>query len=177
MKCEGDSMPGTVQDAYLESRILTADPLELVRMLYRAAVDATKRPRAHLAGGRIAERSREICRAMAIISELSGSLDHTRGGALSARLAELYDYMQRRLLEANARQKAEPLAEVESLLATLLAGWEQARPASESPLGRVRKPDTERSGPDRPTAYGAYAPIPQLMPDAAVEYSAQSWSF
>jgi flagellin-specific chaperone FliS len=39
-------MPGTVQDAYLESRILTADPLELVRMLYRAAVDATKRSRA-----------------------------------------------------------------------------------------------------------------------------------
>src|SRR5271170_3550294 len=115
-------MPGTPQDAYLESRILTADPLELVRMLYRAAVDCTRRARAHLAGGRIAERSREICRALALISELSGSLDHARGGALSRNLVELYDYMQRRLLEANARQKAEPLAEVESLLATLLAG-------------------------------------------------------
>src|ERR1700683_1457048 len=113
-------MPGTAQDAYPESRTLTAEPLELVRMVYRAAVDSTKRARAHLAGGRIADRSREICRAMALISELSGSLDHARGGALSARLAELYDYMQRRLLEANARQKAEPLAEVESLLAASL---------------------------------------------------------
>ena len=169
-------MPGTAQDAYLESRILTADPLELVRMLYRAAVDATRRARAHLAGGRIAERSREICRALTLISELSGSLDHTRGGSLSIRLAELYDYLYRRLLEANARQKAEPLAEVESLLATLLAGWEQVHPASESQAGQVRKPD----GPcvaDRPSTYGAYSPIPQLMPDAAMEYSAQSWSF
>ena len=170
-------MPGTPQDAYLESRILTADPLELVRMLYRAAVDATRRSRAHLAGGRIAERSREICRAMALISELSGSLDHARGGTLSRNLVELYDYMQRRLLEANARQKAEPLAEVESLLTTLLAGWEQVRPASESPSDGVRKSDAEPCGAHRPPAYGAYSPIPQLMPDAALEYSAQSWSF
>jgi flagellar protein FliS len=170
-------MPGTAQDAYLESRILTADPLELVRMVYRAAVDATRRSRAHLAGGRIAERSREICRALALISELSGSLDHTRGGALSAKLAALYDYMQHRLLEANAQQKAEPLAEVENLLATLLAGWERVRPASESQSSPVRKSDAAPCRPDRPSAYGAYLPIPQLMPDAAMEYSAQSWSF
>ena len=169
-------MPGTPQDAYLESRILTADPLELVRILYRAAVDATRRSRAHLAGGRIAERSREICRALAIISELSESLDHDRGGAISGNLAELYDYMRRKLLEANAHQKAEPLAEVESLLATLLAGWEQVRPASESQSSPVRKPDAMPCRPDRPSAYGAYSPITQLVPDA-VEYSAQSWSF
>jgi flagellar protein FliS len=170
-------MPGTAQDAYLESRVLTAEPLELVRMLYRAAVDTTRRARAHLAGGRIAERSREICRALALISELSVSLDHTRGGALSARLAELYDYLQRRLLEANARQTAEPLAEVERLLATLLAGWEQVSTASESQSSPVRKSDAAPCRPDRPSAYGAYSPIPQLMPDGAMEHSAQSWSF
>jgi flagellar protein FliS len=170
-------MPSTPQDAYLESRILTAEPLELVRMLYRAAVDATRRSRAHLAGGRIAERSREICRALAIISELSGSLDHTRGGALSGNLAELYDYLRRRLLEANARQKAEPLAEVESLLTTLLAGWEQVHAGSESQSDRVPKSDAEPRSSNRPSAYGAYSPVPQLMPDAAMEYSAQSWSF
>src|ERR1700722_4506162 len=154
-------MPGTAQDAYLESRIMTADPLELVRMLYRAAVDATRRSRAHLAGGRIADRSREICRALAIVSELSGSLDHTRGGALSARLAELYDYMQRRLIEANASQKAEPLAEGESLLATLLAGWEQVRPAGEGQPSPVRKPEAPPYPQERPSASGAYLPIPQ----------------
>jgi flagellar secretion chaperone FliS len=170
-------MPVTAQDAYLESRVLTADPLELVRMVYRAAVEATRRARAHLAGGRIAERSREICRALALISELSGSLDHTRGGALSAGLAQLYDYLQRRLLEANAHQKAEPLAEVERLLVTLLAGWERIRPASETQPIPVRKPDAAPCRPDRPSAYGAYSPIPQLVPDAALEYAAQSWSF
>jgi flagellar secretion chaperone FliS len=170
-------MAATAQNAYLESRVLTADPLELVRILYRAAVDCTRRARAHLAGGRIAERSRDVSRTMAIISELSGCLDHSHGGAISGNLAQLYDYLQRRLLEANARQKAEPLAEVESLLTTLLAGWEQVRPASEGPSERVWKSDTEPCAPSRRPAYGAYLPIPQLMPDAALEYSAQSWSF
>jgi flagellar protein FliS len=166
-------MLGTPQDAYLESRILTAEPLELVRMLYRGAVDATRRSRAHLAGGRIAERSREICRALALISELSGSLDHARGGSISANLAALYDYLQRRLLEANAGQKAEPLAEVESLLTTLLTGWDQIRSEDEGQSINVRKPAEEPCDKPSPSVYGAYAPIPQVMP----EYAAQSWSF
>src|ERR1035438_2444091 len=90
------------QDAYLESQVLTADPMELVRLLYRAAGDAARSASAHLAAGRIAERSRQITKAHAILSQLSVSLDHARGGALSRSLAELYDYMQRRLLEANS---------------------------------------------------------------------------
>src|SRR5450755_4372535 len=116
-------------DAYLESQVLTADPMELVRLLYRAAGDATRNARVHLSAGRIAERSRQISKAHAILSQLSVTLDHTRGGTLSRSLAELYDYMQRQLLDANQRQKAEPLVEVESLLATLMEGWEE--------LGRV----------------------------------------
>ena len=60
------------------------------------------------------------------------SLDHERGGELSQRLAQLYDYMQRRLLEANAKQIDEPMAEVLGLLSTLGEAWdgiqEQAKP-------------------------------------------------
>ena len=46
-------------------------------MLYRAAWDATRSASAHLAAGRIAERSRQISKAYAILTQLSGSLDHT----------------------------------------------------------------------------------------------------
>jgi len=161
------------QDAYLESKILTADPLELVRMLYRAARDATHNASVHLAAGRIAERSRQISKAHAILSELSVSLDHARGGSLSHSLAELYDYMQRRLLEANLRQKTEPLGEVESLLATLLAGWDQIRTAPEQsgPSGSSQP----RMAGDRSTEYGGYPAV--VAAGAAAEYASQSWSF
>lgn len=151
---------------YLESQVLTADPLELVRLLYRAALEATRSAREHLAAGRIAERSRRISKAHAIITQLSVSLDHARGGALSRRLAELYDYMQRRLMEANLRQKAEPLAEVEGLLQTLLEGWEDlGQPAEPSTVPSGRRPATEFAELGSHWAYSAPGP----------ESAAQSW--
>jgi len=170
-------MPVTAQDAYLESKILTADPLELVRMLYRAAGDATRRARAHLSAGRIAERSREISRALAILSELTGGLDHARGGTLSRSLAELYDYLQRRLLEANLRQKPEPLAEVESLLATLLDGWEQIRPAGENQAGFPGRAVSEPFQGGDPASCQPCAPGVLLPAEPVADYASQSWSF
>jgi flagellar protein FliS len=160
------------QDAYLESQVLNADPMELVRMLYRGACAATRNASAHLAAGRIAERSRQISKAHAILSQLSVSLDHARGGTLSRSLLELYDYMQRRLLEANLGQKAEPLAEVERLLATLLAGWDR--------IGRGPEYGASPSAPRSPARgeqsreSDAYPAV--FAPGAAAEPPSQSWS-
>ncbi|MEI9972858.1 MAG: flagellar protein FliS [Ignavibacteriota bacterium] len=50
-------------------------------------------------------------------------LDYERGGELSVRLSQLYGYMHRRLVEANFQQADAPLAEVASLLNTLMEGW------------------------------------------------------
>jgi len=111
-------------DTYLENRVLSADPLELVHMLYQAATRAVQDARRHLAGGEIPARSRSITKAHAILTELMNSLDHERGGEISQRLAQLYDYMQRRLLESNFCQVDEPLRDVLGLLATLTEGWE-----------------------------------------------------
>jgi flagellar protein FliS len=115
-------------NAYLESRVLSADPVELVHMLYQACVQAVRGARQHLAQDEIAERSRCINRACEILMELNGALDHRRGGDLSSRLAQLYDYMQTRLLEANIQQNDGPLAEVVRLLTTLGEAWEGVQP-------------------------------------------------
>ena len=121
-------------DAYLESRVLSADPIELVNMLYQGCMQAVREARLHLAEGRIAERSREITKACQIVIELAVSLDHERGGEISRRLALLYDYMHRRLLEANMRQSDEPLADVLGLLSTLSEGWEGIRTPESAPV-------------------------------------------
>jgi flagellar secretion chaperone FliS len=169
-------MPGIAENEYLESQILSADPLELVRLLYRAAKDACRQARGHLAAGRIAERSREISHALAILSELTAALDHGRGQTLSHSLAELYDYMQRCLLEANLRQKAAPLSEVESLLTTLLEGWEQACPAEAPGLSRPENAAGALAGICPQAPYGGY-PAAWLAADAVLEQAAHSWSF
>lgn len=119
-------MAHTHYDKYLESEVLTADPLKLVTMLYRAAIDAVGAARAHLAAGEVRERSRKIVKAWEIVNELRSSLDEESGAEISRSLRQLYVYMQGRLLEANARQQDAPLAEVEQLLGTLQQGWTTA---------------------------------------------------
>src|ERR1022692_1975102 len=120
-------------DAYLESRVLAADPVELVSLLYEACTQAVREARCYLAAGQIAERSREINKACAIVIELATSLDHERGGEISQRLALLYDYMERRLLQANMQQSDAPLADVLGLLTTLSEAWAGVRQPQEMP--------------------------------------------
>ncbi|HLJ15188.1 MAG TPA: flagellar export chaperone FliS [Bryobacteraceae bacterium] len=109
---------------YLETEVLTADPVKLVRLLFRGALESTIAARGYLLAGNIRARSSSIMKAHSILLELSRSLDHNQGGSLSNSLAVLYDYMQRRLLEGNAEQSDPPLQEVECLLITLLEAWQ-----------------------------------------------------
>ena len=146
-------------DAYLEGRVLSADPIELVRLMYQTATGAVRDARAHLAAGDIAARSRSISKACEILCELAGSLDFERGGEIGRRLAQLYDYMQRRLLEANIQQSDAPLAETLGLLVTLSEGWEGVRTAA---------------APEPPARAAWEHSIP---PESMPSYAAQSWSF
>ena len=150
-------------DAYLESKVYSADPLELVRMLYAGAIESVRSAREHLAARRIAERSAAISRAVAIIGELDGSLNHEVGGTLSRRLADLYGYMRGRLFEANLRQSDGPLAETEALLGTLAEAWQKLEI---SPTAEVTVHEDEA------------LPVsnPYCVPPGAKEYSASNWS-
>jgi len=119
------------KDAYFDSRILLADPIELVHILYQHTLAMVGDARRHLAAGDIAARGRSISRALAAINELDISLDPKAGGSIARNLAALYQYMRLRLLTANLRQEDAPLAEVESLLRTLDEGWRAIRPGAQ----------------------------------------------
>ncbi len=121
-----------VYNNYLETEVLNAEPLHLVGILYRAAIASVRDAGMHVQSGAIRERSSAIAKAQNIIHELQFSLNHERGGQISRSLAPLFVYMQERLIEANTKQVALPLSEVEKLLSTLLEGWNAIRvqPAS-----------------------------------------------
>jgi flagellar secretion chaperone FliS len=154
------------KDAYLESRILSADPIELIRILYQAALDSMHDARQHLANGDIAARSVAISKATNILSELEMSLNFSAGGDIARRLAALYQYMRMRLLEANVRQDDATLAEIQSLLVTLSEGWSGIQKPGDSPAS------------SRGSALASTNPWngPMVETDAAVEYAPHRWS-
>jgi flagellar secretion chaperone FliS len=135
-------MTNRAQEAYINQRILSADPVDLVCMLYAGASEAVEMARARLKARDIRGRSSAITKALRILFELAGTLDHQRAPELSRNLAALYDYMQRRLIEANLRQEDPPLAEVLNLIQTLGEAWKgvSAVPVAEIPLAPAAGP-------------------------------------
>jgi flagellar protein FliS len=130
-------MRQNIYDSYQEAQVLSASPMELVRLLYRGALEAIGGARRCLAAGDIAGRSQAITKALKILVELTSSLDHRQGAELSRTLVELYDYIQRLLIDANCRQQDGPLAEAGTLLTTLLEAWESCEPPRETPAPEV----------------------------------------
>jgi flagellar protein FliS len=118
------------RDPYLESRVLAADPVELIHMLYEHALAQLRSARAALAAGDIVGRSRAVTKALEVLGELEGSLDYNAGGSISRNLAKLYQYMRRRLVDGAIKRQDADLAEVESLLQTLGEGWTAMRHAA-----------------------------------------------
>jgi flagellar secretion chaperone FliS len=110
---------------YQEIEIRTASPLELVVLLYDAAIAGIQKAQEHLASGDIANRTRCLNKACAIITELQVSLDFAGGAEVASSLDRLYHYMKTRIFDANLRQDAAPLREVAGLLGSLRSAWAQ----------------------------------------------------
>lgn len=109
---------------------MSAEPLELVAMLYLKAITEVREARRQLVEGHIALRSKAISKACEVISELDASLNMEAGADLSKRLRALYGYCLVRLLDANMHQADGPLAEVLGLLSTLSEAWQAIAQAS-----------------------------------------------
>lgn len=108
----------------LETAVQSADPHQLILMLYDGALMALAQAVVAMEQKDIPKRAQSISRAIAIIHDgLHASLDVESGGELGERLAALYDYMVERLTQANATNNAAAVQEVSGLLRTLREAW------------------------------------------------------
>jgi flagellar protein FliS len=108
----------------IETSVMGASPHRLIVLLYQGARQAIAQSRMHLQLGNVAERGMAISKAIRIIeSGLQQSLNLEVGGEIAGRLNALYNYMARRLLQANINQSEAMLVEVDGLLATLEEAW------------------------------------------------------
>src|ERR1700686_1729098 len=104
------------QSGYVAERVLTASPLELIRMLYEGALSAVDLAIEMLRTNDVMARGKAITKAVDIVHELRASLRNAPQPEMASGLAELYGYMTGRLLEAHARKSEQSLVEVSRLL-------------------------------------------------------------
>ena len=111
---------------YLTNTVLSASPEQLMLMLYDGAGRFLAQAIQAIEDGRIEQRTHGINKASAIVTEFAATLDRSQAPALADDLTALYGYMLRRMMQANLKNDAEPLAEVKGLLADLRATWAEA---------------------------------------------------
>ena len=108
-------------DAY--GAAAAGDRLQLVSRMMQGALDRIATARGHMQRGEQAPKGEALGRAVRLIDGLRSCLDHERGGELAGNLASLYEYMTRRLTEANLRNEQQLLDEVAGLLEAIHSGW------------------------------------------------------
>lgn len=101
---------------YLRTRVFTATPEQLQMMLYDGAIRFTEQARPALEKKDWEVSYNMISRAQKIISELNSTLKHDVQPELCGRLAGLYNFVYRKLVEANVEHKIEALDEALKIL-------------------------------------------------------------
>lgn len=115
------------QHVNTQTSITDADPHKLIQLLYSGAIERINMAKARMQAKDYAGKGQVLNKAIEIIGGLRSFLDFEKGGELSVQLESLYDYMERSLLEASARNDIAKLDEVQDLLRTVKDGWDGIR--------------------------------------------------
>jgi flagellar secretion chaperone FliS len=109
---------------YQKQVVTTSKPEDLTLMLYQGIVKFIRLSKIALQNKNMEECHKYNLRAQDILSELMVTLK--KEYTLSEQLLPLYDYMKRRLIEANIGKKVDILEEVEGFAVELSETWSTA---------------------------------------------------
>ena len=110
-------------NAYKQNSVTTASPGELTLMLYNGCIKFIGLAKKAIENKSIEQRNYNIQRAQAIISELMATLNMDI--EISKQMLPLYEYMNRRLTDANIKNDTSILEEVEGLVTEFRDTWKE----------------------------------------------------
>ncbi|MEL3970967.1 flagellar export chaperone FliS [Rossellomorea oryzaecorticis] len=109
--------------AYQNNSVNTASPGELTLMLYNGSLKFIHIAKKAIEDKNIELKNTNIQKAQAIVSELMVTLNTDL--EISQNLMSLYDYINRRLTEANVKNDSAILEEVEGMITEFRDTWKQ----------------------------------------------------
>lgn len=112
------------QSLDIKGRVEAASPHRLIQLMMERVLAKVGVAKTHLENKNMAEKGNAIGDAIQIINGLQVSLNHKADSKLAGNFDALYDYMMRRLLEANLHNDGDALDEVQSLMRELKEAWD-----------------------------------------------------
>ena len=114
--CARHLPPGAVGEAYVAMELATAPPERLQAVLYDAAIRICRQAAEALGAGQVERAAELLGRARTIILHLQAALYARAAPSPPPELAELYEQVHRRLIEADYYRKRETVEESIQLL-------------------------------------------------------------
>ncbi len=108
----------------VQTGVESASPHRLIQMLFAGALERIAQAKGAMQQNQVERKGELIGKAAAIVAGLQGSLVDTGDSDLSTNLDSLYDYMIRRLYEANRNNDSEILDEVARLIGEIKGAWD-----------------------------------------------------
>jgi flagellar protein FliS len=122
-----------------QTKVASADPHRLIEMLLAGALEKIANAKGFMQRGEVAQKGSQLTWAISIIDGLRMSLDKEAGGEIARNLDDLYDYVERRLFQANLENDPSILDEVTSLLREIKSAWDaipqEVRTAHQTEVG------------------------------------------
>jgi len=134
-------MNPTAGDEYLRNAVLTAPPEQLQMMLYDGAIRFASQAREAIEAKDIEQTHNLLTRAQRIIVEMQNGLRPEMNPDLCDRVAALYTFVYRKLIEANVNKDLQALDEALRILKHMRETWAmlldrlQQQRAAETPGG------------------------------------------
>lgn len=122
----------TYVDSYLQSRVMGADALELILMLYDRAIVALNIAKDAINRGLddpelVKRKCVELSKATDIVYYLNDILDRQRGGEIANNLSIIYTTLAGELVRANLFNDVETISKCIEILSNLKAAWEDIK--------------------------------------------------
>lgn len=108
---------------YLRTKVLTATPEQLQLMLFDGAIRFAEQGKAALLKKDWETSHAALTKAQAVVNELNGSLKHDIYPELCGKLASLYNYAYRNLVDANIHHNTEPVDEAIKVIGYQRESW------------------------------------------------------
>lgn len=121
----------------VEADVASSDRMGLIRMMFDALIDSLVMAEAHIQRNDLNAKWESISRASRIVLGLQSALDHEKGGSLASNLDELYGYVNRRLIHANAHNDASIIAEVKGMMLEIREAWATIQPPVDASISRM----------------------------------------
>jgi len=118
-------MTQRASDEYLRNAVMTATPEQLQLMLYDGAIRFATQARDAIAVRDYETSCEKLIRAQQIVIQMQSGLNHEANPTLCGRLAALYDFIYRRLVDANMTRNTAAIDDALKILRHQRETWQR----------------------------------------------------